>query len=174
MQELKDKVKKLGYETIQDIDGNTFIASHKSVYIYVKKVNKEELKPDLITNITYEAMGTDPMSTYALITNGTNNSYILVEDEKAISEIPEVIAGGDKFNFAKRQLSERDKWSIHKYQELQEKFDAIHEMIYGMKDHVNNSNDAIDEFCKLIFMEVFRLNHSDYILRGGGRRRKAL
>lgn len=167
MQELKDKVKKLGYETIQEIDETTFRANHKEVYVYVKKVEDEQLKPDLITSITYDAMGTEPMSTYAWITNGTNNSYILVEEEKAISEIPPVIEGEEKFNFGKRQLTERDIWSIHKYQELQEKFDAIHEMIYGMKDHVNNSNDAIDEFCKLIFMEVFRLNHPDYILRGG-------
>lgn len=67
----------------------------------------------------------------------------------------------------KRQLTERDKWSIGKYQELQEKFDAIHEMIYGMKDHVDSSNDAIDEFCKLIFMETFRLYHPDYRLTKG-------
>lgn len=167
MQELINKVKNLGYETIQKIDDTTFRANHKEVYVYVKKVEDEQLKPDLITSITYDAMGTDPMSTYAWITNGTNNSYILVEEEKAISEIPPVIEGEEKFNFGKRQLSERDIWSIHKYQELQEKFDGIHEMIYGMKDHVNNSNDAIDEFCKLIFMEVFRLNHPEYILRGG-------
>lgn len=167
MQELINKVKNLGYETIQKIDETTFRANHKEVYVYVKKVEDEQLKPELITSITYDAMGTDPMSTYAWITNGTSNSYILVEEEKAISEIPPVIEGEEKFNFGKRQLTERDIWSIHKYQELQEKFDGIHEMIYGMKDHVNNSNDAIDEFCKLIFMEVFRLNHPDYILRGG-------
>lgn len=167
MQELINKVKNLGYETIHEIDETTFRASHKEVYVYVKKVEDEQLKPDLITSITYDAMGTDPMSKYAWITNGTNNSYILVEEEKAISEIPAVIAGEEKFNFGKRQLDERDKWSIERYHELQRKFDAIHEMIYGMKDHVNNSNDAIDEFCKLIFMEVFRLNHKGYILKGG-------
>lgn len=167
MQDLKEKVKKLRYETIQEIDENTFIGNHKNVCVYVKKVEDEQLKPDLITNITYEAMGTDPMSTYAWITNGVSNSYILVEEEKAIPEIPPVIEGEENFNFGRRQLTERDIWSIHKYQELQEKFDGIHEMIYNMKDHVNNSNDAIDEFCKLIFMEVFRLNHQDYILRGG-------
>lgn len=167
MNELKEKVKKLGYEKIQEIDESTFIGSHKDVYVYVKKVDDDQLKPDLITNITYEAMGTDPMSTYAWITNGTSNSYILVEDEKAISEIPLVVEGKEKFNFARRQLTDRDIWSINKYQELQEKFDGIHEMIYNMKDHVNNSNDAIDEFCKLIYMEVFRLSHIDYTLRGG-------
>lgn len=167
MQELKEKVNKLGYETIQEIDETTFIANHKDAYVYVKKVEDEQLKPDLIISINYDAMETMPMSTYAWITNGTSNSYILVEDEKAIPEIPPVIVGEEKFNFARRQLTARDIWSINKYQELQEKFDGIHEMIYGMKDHVNNSNDTIDEFCKLIFMEVFRLNHADYILRGG-------
>lgn len=167
MQELINKMKELGYETIHEIDETTFIASHKDVYVYVKKVVDEQLKPDLITSITYDAMGTDPMPRYAWITNGANNSYVLVEEEKAISEITPVIDGEEKFNFGRRQLTERDIWSIKKYQELQEKFDGIHEMIYGMKDHVNNSNDAIDEFCKLIFMEVFRLNHPDYILRGG-------
>ncbi|MCW6078095.1 class I SAM-dependent DNA methyltransferase [Clostridium sporogenes] len=167
MQELKNKVKKLGYEAINEIDETTFIASHKDIYVYVKKVEDEQLKPELVNNITYDAMGTDPMSTYAWVTNGVSNSYILVEEEKAISEIPPVIEGEEKFNFGRRQLTERDIWSIKKYQELQEKFDGIHEMIYGMKDHVNNSNDAIDEFCKLIFMEVFRLNHDDYTLRGG-------
>lgn len=167
MKELKEKIKKLGYEKIDDIDENTFVGRHKDVYVYVKKVEDDQLKPDLITNVTYEAMATDPMATYAWITNGTSNSYILVEDEKAISEIPLVVEGEEKFNFGRRQLTERDIWSINKYQELQEKFDGIHEMIYNMKDHVNNSNDAIDEFCKLIFMEVFRLSHTDYILRGG-------
>ena len=167
MKELKEKIKKLGYEKINDIDESTFVGKHKDVYVYVKKVEGDQLKPDLITNVTYEAMATDPMSTYAWITNGTSNSYILVEDEKAISEIPLVVEGEEKFNFGRRQLTERDIWSINKYQELQEKFDGIHEMIYNMKDHVNNSNDAIDEFCKLIFMEVFRLSHTDYILRGG-------
>lgn len=167
MQELINKVNNLGYETILEIDATTFIANHKDAYVYVKKVEDEQLRPDLITSITYDAMVTKPMSTYAWITNGISNSYILVEDEKAISEIPPVIDGEEKFNFARRQLTERDIWSINKYQELQEKFDGIHEMIFGMKDHVNNSNDAIDEFCKLIFMEVFRLNHPDYILRGG-------
>lgn len=168
MKELKEKVKKLGYEIITDIDDNTFIANHKEVYVYVKKVDGEQLKPDLIAEITYEAMAIKPvMSTFAWITNGENNSYILVEEEKAISEIPLVIEGEDKFNFGKRQLSEKDIWSINKYHELQEKFDAIHELIYGMKDHVNNSNDAIDEFCKIIFMEVFKLNHPNYMLKQG-------
>lgn len=167
MNKLKEKVKSLGYANIEEVDENTFIGNHKDIYVYVKKVDDEELKPDLISEITFEAMATDPMSTYAWITNGTSNSYLLVEDEKAISEIPLVVEGEEKFHFGRRQLTERDRWSIQMYQELQERFDGLHEMIYNMKDHVNNSNDAIDEFCKLIYMEVFRLSHPDYILMGG-------
>ena len=157
MQELKDKIRKLGYEEIKDIDDATFVASHKDVYVYVKKVDEEQLKPELVTAITYEAMVTDPISTYAWVTNGTSNAYVLVAEEKAISEIPSIFEDESNLYAGKRQLTDRDKWSIRKYQELQEKFDGLHEMIYGMKDHVNNSNDVIDEFSKLIFLETFRL-----------------
>ena len=167
MQELKDKIKKLGYEEIKDIDDTTFVASHKDVYVYVKKVDEEQLKPELVTAITFEAMATDPISTYAWITNGTSNAYVLVEEEKAVSEIPSVFEDENKLYSGKRQLTDRDKWSIRKYQELQEKFDGLHEMIYGMKDHVNNSNDVIDEFSKLIFLETFRLYHPEYRLTKG-------
>lgn len=167
MQELKNKIRKLGYEEISDIDDNTFVASHRSIYVYVKKVDEEELKPDLVTTVTYEAMTTDPISTYTWITNGTNNSYILVEEEKSISEIPSVFEDENKLIAGKRELSDRDRWSITKYQQLQETFDGLHEMIYGMKDHVNNSNDVIDEFSKLIFLETFRLHHPEYRLTQG-------
>jgi type I restriction enzyme M protein len=167
MQELKDKIKGLGYETIKDIDETSFIASHKDIFVYVKKVDEEQLKPELVTAITYEAMVTDPISTYAWITNGTSNAYVLVGEEKAVSEIPSVFEDESDFYSGKRQLTDRDKWSIRKYQELQEKFDGLHEMIYGMKDHVNNSNDVIDEFSKLIFMETFRLYHPEYRLAKG-------
>ncbi len=167
MQELKDKIKELGYETIKDIDETAFIASHKNIFVYVKKVDEEQLKPELVTAITYEAMVTDPISTYAWITNGTSNAYVLVGEEKAVSEIPSVFEDESDFYSGKRQLTDRDKWSIRKYQELQEKFDGLHEMIYGMKDHVNNSNDVIDEFSKLIFMETFRLYHPEYRLAKG-------
>jgi type I restriction enzyme M protein len=167
MQELKDKIKKLGYKTIKDIDDTTFVASHKDVYVYVKKVDEEQLKPELVTAITYEAMVTDPISTYAWITNGTSNAYVLVAEEKAISEIPSVFKDETNLYAWKRELTDRDKWSLRKYQELQETFDGLHEMIYGMKDHVNNSNDVIDEFSKLIFLETFRLYHSEYKLKKG-------
>lgn len=167
MKDLRERLKRLGYENLKEIDENTFIANHRDIYVYVKKVNEEQLKPELITSITYEAMSTKPMSTYAWITNGTSNAYIYVGEEKAVSEIPPVLEGDIKIDFGKRELTEKDIWSINKYHELQQKFDAIHEMIYGTKDHVNNSNDAIDELCKLIFMEQFRIYHPGYRLQKG-------
>lgn len=103
MQELKDKIKELGYETVKDIDGTTFIASHKDIFVYVKKVDEEQLKPELVTAITYEAMVTDPISTYAWITNGTSNAYVLVGEEKAVSDIPSVFEDESDFYSGKRQ-----------------------------------------------------------------------
>jgi type I restriction enzyme M protein len=167
MLDLKEKIRKLGYDTITDIDEKTFTAGHKNIYVYVKKTDEPQLKPELVTAVNYEAMVTDPVSTYAWITNGASNTYILVEEEKAVSEIPSVMEGEEKIITGKRELSEIDKWSIRKYQDIQHKFDSIHEIIYGTKDHVDSSNDAIDEFCKLIFMEEFRLNHPEYILKKG-------
>lgn len=168
MENLKDKVQSLGYKEIKDIDSNTFLGSSKGSSVYVKKLEDGiELKPDIVSTITYEAMEIDPMPTYTWITNGTNNNYILVEDDKSVSEIPAVVSDEDAKNFGHKVLTDRDKWSIKKYQELQEAFDGIHELIYSIKDHVNNSNDAIDEFCKLIFMEEFRLNHKGYNLTQG-------
>lgn len=168
MKDLIERVQNLGYKEIKEIDSVTFIGSSKSTSVYVKKLEEGvELKPEVVSTIVYEAMDLDPMPTYAWITNGSNNSYILVEVDKSISEIPQVVSEEQAKSFGDKVLTERDKWSIKKYSELQEAFDGIHELIYGVKDHVNNSNDAIDEFCKLIFMEEFSLNHKGYILAQG-------
>ncbi len=168
MQNLKEKVQKLGYKQIKDIDDSTFLASSKASSVFVRFLDGNvELKPEVVSTITYEAMELDPMPGYAWITNGENNAYILVEETKSISEIPAIVSEEDSKNFGYKVLTERDKWSITKYQELQESFNGIHELIYSIKDHVNNSNDVIDEFCKLIFMEEFRLNHKEYILNQG-------
>lgn len=168
MKDLRERVQSLGYKEIKEIDSVTFIGSSKSTSVYVKKLEEGvELKTEVVSSVTYEAMELNPMPTYAWITNGSNNSYILVEDDKSISEIPQVVSEEQAKSFGDKVLTERDKWSIKKYSELQEAFDGIHELIYGVKDHVNNSNDAIDEFCKLIFMEEFSLNHKGYILAQG-------
>ena len=168
MKNLIKKIQSLGYKEIKEIDNFTFIGSNNSTSVYVKRLEEGvELKPEVVSVVTYEAMELYPMPTYAWITNGNNNSYILVEEEKSISEIPQIESKEQAKSFGNKMLTERDKWSINKYQELQEAFDRIHELIYGIKDHVNNANDAIDEFCKLIFMEEFRLNHKEYTFEYG-------
>ncbi len=169
MENLKEQVQSLGYKEIKDIDSNIFLGSSKGSSVYVKKLEEGvELKPDIVSAITYEeAMGMNPMPTYAWITNGKSNAYILVEEDKSVPEIPAVVSDEDAKQFGHKVLTERDKWSREKYSELQKSFDGIQQQIYRIKDHVNNSNDAIDEFCKLIFMEEFRLNNKGYTLNKG-------
>jgi len=167
MQELKEKLGKMGYKEVIEIDETSFMAGGNDVYVYVKKVEDGvELTPDLVDAINYDAMELNPFPAYAWITNGVNNVYLNVEEMKNIPEIP-VLKDIDKLVIRKREYTPIDIWSSRMYETLQRRFDAIHEQIYAMKDHVNNSNDAIDEICKFIFMEVFRLNNPDYELKRG-------
>lgn len=166
MLEFKQKLNDLGYKDIDEVNETSFMAGAKEVYVYAKKVEEgTELSPELVNEINYEAMELDPFPKFAWISNGVNNVYLDVEEEKSISEIPPA-ANMDK-GVIKRELTEKDKWSNRMYGELQRKFNDIHEQIYASGDNVNNSNDAIDEFCKLIFMEEFRLNNKDYTLKEG-------
>jgi len=167
MQELKGRLGQLGYKELKEIDETSFLAGGNDVFVFVKKVEEGvELKPDIVTTINYEAMEVNPFPTYAWITNGIGNVYLNVEEMKDISEIP-VAINVDKLNIKKREYTPRDKWSNEMYATLQKRFNDLHEQIYAMKDHVNNSNDVIDEFCKLIFMEEFKLNNGNYILKIG-------
>lgn len=167
MEQLKQKLNELGYKEIIEINETTFLAGRNDIYVYAKQVEEgAELSPELTIEINYEAMEMDPFPNFAWISNGVNNVYLNVEDEKSISEIPAFVEM-ETTSIKKRELTEKDKWSIRMYSELQRRFNNIHEQIYASGDNVNNSNDAIDEFCKLIFMEEFRLNNKNYILREG-------
>ncbi|MUL33941.1 HsdM family class I SAM-dependent methyltransferase [Priestia megaterium] len=167
MEQLKQKLNGLGYKEIIEVNESTFMAGRNGVYIFAKQVEEgTDLNPELIIQINYEAMEMNPFPNFAWITNSINNVYLNVEEEKSISEIP-AFAEMDTVTVKRRELTEKDKWSNRMYSELQRRFNAIHEQIYASGDNVNNSNDAIDEFCKLIFMEEFRLNNRDYILREG-------
>ena len=168
MEQLKEKLNGLGYKNVTEEQENSFLAEGNSVYVYVKKVDEGvELSPELVNEINYEAMDfpKELFPKFAWISNGINNVYLDVEDEKSISEIPQ--ASNMVKGTVKRELTEKDKWSNRMYSELQRRFNNIHEQIYASGDNVNNSNDAIDEFCKLIFMEEFRLNNKDYVLKEG-------
>lgn len=167
MEQLKQKLNSLGYKQIKEIDEASFMAEGNDVFVYAKKIEDgAELGPDLVTEINYEAMELDPFPVYAWITNGISNVYLNVEDMKSIPEIPQSV-NIDKRIIKKREYTEKDKWSARMYSEIQRRFNDIHEQIYASGDNVNNSNDAIDEFCKLIFMEEFRLNNRNHILKEG-------
>lgn len=89
MEQLKDKLNELGYKEIIDVNEMAFMAGDSGVYVYVKKVEDgTELSPELVIEFNYEAMELDPFPNFAWITNGVNNVYLNVEEEKSISEIP--------------------------------------------------------------------------------------
>src|SRR5699024_4539411 len=144
----KVKLSELGYKNIIEVNETSLMTGGNSVYVYAKKVEEgTELSPELVIEFNYEAMDLNPFPKFAWLTNGVNNVYLNVEEEKSISEIPASV-DMDKSVIKKRELTEKDKWSNRMYSELQKRFDAIHEQIYASGDNVNNSNDAIDEFCK--------------------------
>ncbi|WP_321946809.1 class I SAM-dependent DNA methyltransferase [Paraburkholderia sp. J10-1] len=54
------------------------------------------------------------------------------------------------------------RWSMRMYERLMKGFNALHERIYQThKDRVNGKNDIIEEVAKLLFLESFRLHHTD-------------
>ena len=54
------------------------------------------------------------------------------------------------------------EWSLEVYGHLQRGFDDFHEQVYGsVRDTVDGKNDIIDETAKFLFLELFRLKHSD-------------
>lgn len=167
MEKYKKELASLGYKEILDKTDNTLFVKGGDVSVYFVKVDDKELKPDLVNIWVYKAMELDPMPVYIWITNGDSNVYQEVEAMRALPEIPAAITREQVVTFGGRRLSDRDKWSFEQYEKLQRKFDDLHEQIYSARDSVNNSNDTIDEFCKLIFMEEFQLNHKNYILQKG-------
>jgi type I restriction enzyme M protein len=167
MKELKEKMMELGYTRIEDKTDNSFTAAAEDVVVYVEKVEVKELDPVLVNAFMFKAMEINPCPFYAWITNGEHSAFLLLEEEKSIPEIPGAATAEERKLFRKRQPSKIEKWSYEMYQILQKRFDDIHEQIYATKDHVDSTNDAIDEFCKLIFMEVFSLRHPNYKLKNG-------
>ena len=54
------------------------------------------------------------------------------------------------------------KWSIKVYGQLQRGFNNFHERVYSsVRDTVDGKNHIIDEASKFLFLEQFRLRHSD-------------
>ncbi len=54
------------------------------------------------------------------------------------------------------------EWSLKVYEHLQRGFDDFHEQVYSsVRDTLDGKNDIIDETAKFLFLELFRLMHSD-------------
>ncbi|MCK8827812.1 SAM-dependent methyltransferase [Natroniella acetigena] len=137
--------------------------SQKSIYCRVYPEDHEWSQTIKEVTIT-EGIVQPKFPTFAWATNGESNFYIDMAEEKSVTKLPDV---SELETVEERELDAREKWSNQIYQQLQEDFDELHKTIFSKRDHVDNTNEAIDEFCKLIFMEVFRLNHPNYELKSG-------
>ncbi len=167
MKEYIAKIKAQGYNEVKEESEDYVIAKGGGSLVHIISTKEKELTPRLVNTIVSKLLILDPVPNYAWITNGEANSYQDVMLAKAIPEIPAPLTKEEEKLFGRKEITKRDKWSYQMYEQLQTRFDQLHELIYASRDSVDNSNDAIDEFCKLIFMEEFRINHPDYKLRKG-------
>lgn len=167
MKECLDKIKKLGYNKIIEESENLIIAKGGDSLVHIIRTDEKELTPKLVNTIVTKLLLLDTVPNFAWITNGDSSSYQDVMLSKSIPEIPAPLTREEEKLFGRKEITKRDKWSYQMYEQLQTRFDQLHELIYASRDSVDNSNDAIDEFCKLIFMEEFRINHPDYKLKKG-------
>ena len=73
------------------------------------------------------------------------------------------LPGHDRVSELKRLSREPTfEWSLRVYERLQRGFDDFHEQVYStVRDTVDGKNDIIDEAAKFLFLELFRLMHSD-------------
>ncbi|TWT64405.1 HsdM family class I SAM-dependent methyltransferase [Rubinisphaera italica] len=94
---------------------------------------------------------------YVHVTNGESSStFHLTEDgDRAIPEVPNAEEASKAVG--PRVGGEMAK-ELDTYTMMMDRFNQIHEHIYGAGEHVSSSNEAIDELCKLIYL-VAVLNH---------------
>ncbi len=170
---IKDQLKMKGYSQFTDIgiheeDGTTlFLATGDEKLVYVKVFAKDaELSFDVQESALLEAQYHEAAPDFIWATNGDVNYYADSIESIPLSEIPSVVEVTKK---VKKQLSKRELWAQKIYSTLQKRFDDLHELLYGPagKDNISSTNEAIDELSKLLFMEIFRLHHPDYVLNDG-------
>lgn len=170
---VKDQLKMKGYSQFADLgiheeDGTTlFLATGDEKSVYVKIFSKDaELSFDVQESALLEAQYHEAAPDFIWATNGDVNYYADSIESIPLSEIPSVVEVTKK---EKKQLSMRELWSQKIYSTLQKRFDDLHELLYGPagKDNISSTNEAIDELSKLLFMEIFRLHHPDYVLKDG-------
>lgn len=171
--DVKDQLKMKGYgqftdPSIHDEDGTTiFLATGDEKVVYVKVFAKDAaLSFEVQESALIEAQYHDSAPDFIWATNGDVNYYADCIESIPLSEIPSVVEVTKK---EKKQLSKRELWSQKIYSKLQKRFDDLHELLYGPagKDNISSTNEAIDELSKLLFMEIFRLHHPDYVLQDG-------
>lgn len=168
---IQDELKIKGYTQISDTmsqeDGSiifTAAGDNKSVYVKVL-AGKTDLSPQLQEASLFEAQDYEVFPDFVWATNGENNYYADCADGEPLASIPRALEVKVR---EKKELTRQESWSRSVYQKLQERFDSLHERLYGpaSKDNISSTNDAINELSKFIFMETFRLNHRDYVLEG--------
>ena len=171
--DVQDQLKMKGYSqftdlSIHDEDGTTiFSATGDEKVVYVKVFAKDaNLSFDVQESALIEAQYHESAPDFIWATNGTVNYYADCIESIPLSEIPSVVEVTKK---EKKQLSKRELWSQKIYSTLQKRFDDLHELLYGPagKDNISSTNEAIDEMSKLLFMEIFRLHHPEYVLQVG-------
>ena len=175
IENVKNQLKIKGYAQVSEInhldeDGTTiFLATgdNATKAVYVKVFPKgEEISFDMQESALLEAQYHESAPDFIWATNGEINYYADCIESMAISEIPSVVEVTKK---EKKELSKRELWSQKIYSKMQKRFDDLHELLYGPagKDNISSTNEAIDEFSKLLFMEIFRQHHSGYVLKEG-------
>jgi type I restriction enzyme M protein len=171
IQQIQEQLKMKGYpqfseSTTHEEDSTTiFIASGDEKIVYVKVFeNKTDLSYAVQESALVEAQYHDPFPDFLWATNGEVNYYADCIESVPIAEIPSVI---DVTKKEKKKLTNQERWSFDIYSSLQWKFNDLHERLYGPggADNISSTNEAIDELSKLLFMEIFRLYHPDYVLR---------
>jgi type I restriction enzyme M protein len=169
---IQDQLKIKGYSQfdkpfVNEEDNSTiFLATGQDKNVYVKILPKENnLSPQMQEASLFEAQSYHIFPEFVWATNGEKNYYADCFESEPLAEIPTVLDARQRI--AKKTLTQRERWSREIYQTLQERFDQLHERLYGpsSKDNISSTNEAIDEFGKFIFMESFRLSHSNYILK---------
>lgn len=170
---LKDQLKMKGYSQFSDSaihkeDGTTiFLATGDEKAVYVKVFARDAaLSFEVQESALIEAQYHDSAPDFIWATNGDINYYADCIESLPLSQISSVVEVTKK---EKKQLSKRELWSQKIYSTLQKRFDDLHELLYGPagKDNISSTNEAIDELSKLLFTEIFRLHHPDYVLKDG-------
>jgi type I restriction enzyme M protein len=136
----------------------------KRVFHYlVKPENWDKTSANDVETRMYEVLPTDladdQYPTFAFVSDGgaRTKCFDLSYPAHEIDQLP------NKQESLEYEAIKRDpthKWSLRQYDRLMNGFNSFHEQVYQtVKDRVNGKNDIIEEVCKFLYLESFRLNH---------------